>query len=71
MWQNYFIKKHDCEKVSKDEDKGDFKKNGIHYEYKGSGYNQDNAVNMVQIRLRHSPILLLTKKSKNSQVQIY
>ena len=50
LWQNYFIKKHDCEKVSKDENRGDFKKNGRYYEYKCSGYNQGNAVNIVQIR---------------------
>ena len=39
LWEKYFIKKHDCEKVSKDEDRGDFKKNGTYYEYKSSGYN--------------------------------
>ncbi len=50
LWEKYFIKKHDCEKVSKDEDRGDFKKNGTYYEYKSSGYNQTNSVNMVQIR---------------------
>ena len=50
LWQNYFIKKHDCEIVSKDENRGDFKKNGRYYEYKCSGYNQNNSVNMVQIR---------------------
>ena len=51
LWENYFIKKHDCERVSKNEDRGDFKKNGRHYEYKSSGYNQNNSVNIVQIRL--------------------
>ena len=50
MWQNYFIEKYDCEKVSKNEDRGDLKKNGIYYEYKGSGYNLGNSVNVVQIR---------------------
>ena len=50
MWEKYFIKKHDCEKVSKNEDRGDFKKNDIYYEFKCSGYNQDNAVHIVQIR---------------------
>ena len=53
LWQNYFIKKHDCEKVSRDENRGDFKKNGRYYEYKCSGYNQGNAVNIVQIRPWH------------------
>ena len=50
LWQNYFIKKHDCERVNKNEDRGDFKKNGGYYEYKCSGYNQNNAVNIVQVR---------------------
>ena len=51
LWENYFIKKHDCERVNKSEDRGDFKKNGRYYEYKSSGYNQNNSVNMIQIRL--------------------
>ena len=50
LWEKYFIKKHNCEIVSKDEDRGDLKKNGRYYEYKCSGYNQDNSVNIVQIR---------------------
>ena len=50
MWEKYFIKRHDCEKVNKNDDRGDFKKNGTHYEYKSSGYNQDNSVHIVQIR---------------------
>ena len=50
MWENYFIKKHGCERVRKEEDRGDFKKNGRYYEYKSSGYNQDNSVHMLQIR---------------------
>ena len=51
LWEKYFIKKHDCEKVNKNEDRGDFKKNGTYYEYKCSGYNQDDkSVNIVQIR---------------------
>ena len=50
MWENYFIKKYDCERVSKNEDRGDFKKNGRYYEYKSSGYNLGNSVNMLQIR---------------------
>ena len=50
LWQNYFIKKHDCEKVSKNENRGDFKKNGTYYEYKCSGDNQKNSVNILQIR---------------------
>ena len=50
LWENYFIKKHDCERVKKEEDRGDFKKDGRYYEYKSSGYNQDNSVHMLQIR---------------------
>ena len=50
LWEKYFIKKHDCEKVKISENRGDFKKNDIYYEFKCSGYNQDNAVHIVQIR---------------------
>lgn len=50
MWEKYFIEKHSCEKVNKKEERGDFKKNGRYYEYKSSGYNQDNSVHIVQIR---------------------
>ena len=50
LWENYFIKKHGCERVKRNEDRGDFKKNGIYYEYKSSGDNQNNSVNILQIR---------------------
>lgn len=51
MWQNYFIRKYDCTKIPAQEDKGDFVKNDKYYEYKASGYNRDNAIHIVQIRL--------------------
>ena len=50
LWENYFIKKHDCQRVNKSEDRGDFKKNGRYYEYKSSGYNLNNSVHLLQIR---------------------
>ncbi|MDE0638409.1 MAG: hypothetical protein OXI43_21415 [Candidatus Poribacteria bacterium] len=50
MWEKYFIEKHDCERVNKNEKRGDLQKNGRYYEYKSSGYNQDNSVHIVQIR---------------------
>ncbi len=50
LWENYFIKKHDCQRVNKSEDRGDFKKNGRFYEYKSSGYNLSNSVHLLQIR---------------------
>ena len=50
LWENYFIKKHGCERVKKNEDRGDFKKNDRYYEYKSSGYNQSNSVHILQIR---------------------
>ena len=50
LWENYFIKKHGCERVKTNENRGDFKKNGRYYEYKSSGDNQNNSVNMLQIR---------------------
>lgn len=51
MWERYFREKHACAPVKKDQNKGDFEKNGKHYEYKASGYNADGAVHVVQIRL--------------------
>lgn len=50
LWENYFIKKYDCEKVSKNENRGDLKKNNRYYEYKSSGYSQANSIRIVQIR---------------------
>jgi hypothetical protein len=50
LWENYYIKKHDCERVNKSDDRGDFKKNGRYYEYKSSGYNLGNSVHLLQIR---------------------
>ena len=51
IWQNYFVAKHNCKSINRNENKGDFEKNGRSYEYKASGYNQDNSVNIIQIRL--------------------
>jgi len=51
MWERYFRQKHGCAPVKKDNNRGDFEKDGKHYEYKASGYNADGAVHMVQIRL--------------------
>ncbi len=50
MWEKYFIEMHNCKKVNKKDERGDFKKNRRYYEYKSSGYNQDNSVHIVQIR---------------------
>ncbi|MCY4672322.1 MAG: hypothetical protein OXD43_00905 [Bacteroidetes bacterium] len=38
-------------RVKAADNQGDFKKNGTFYEYKGAGFNEDNVVNIVQIRL--------------------
>ena len=54
IWQNYFIHKYDCTKIPARENKGDLKKNDKYYEYKASGYNRDNAIHIVQIRLWQS-----------------
>ena len=51
LWEKYFIRRHNCRKVAAKSDSGDFEKDGVHYEYKASGYNQDDAVHLVQIRL--------------------
>ena len=50
MWEKYFIQKHQCRRIKRQEDMGDFEKNGKHYEYKCSGFNQDGSVHIVQIR---------------------
>ena len=54
MWQNYFIHKYECTKIPAQKDRGDFIKNDKYYECKASGYNQDNAIHIVQIRLWQS-----------------
>ena len=51
MWEKYFIGKHGCRKVSKEENRGDLERDGRYYEYKVSGFNQRNELNIVQIRL--------------------
>lgn len=51
MWERYFREKHGCAAVKKDQNNGDFEKDGKHYEYKASGYNADGGVYIVQIRL--------------------
>ena len=51
LWERYFIRRHQCRKVAAKSDSGDFEKDGVYYEYKASGYNQDDAVHIVQIRL--------------------
>jgi len=53
LWEKYFIKKYQCKKVGKDENRGDIEKDGKFYEYKASGFNQDKGLNIVQIRLWH------------------
>ena len=51
LWEKYFIQRHNCRKMSAKNDSGDFEKDGVRYEFKASGYNQDAAVHIVQIRL--------------------
>ncbi len=51
LWQNYFIQKYQCKKIPSKFDKGDFEKNGKFYEFKASGFNQDNGLHIVQLRL--------------------
>ena len=51
LWEKYFILKHRCNKVSASKNKGDFSINGRYYEYKASGFNQDKAIHIVQVRL--------------------
>ncbi len=51
MWEKYFRIKNGYKNVKPSENKGDLEKDGIFYEYKSSGYNQDGATHIVQIRL--------------------
>lgn len=51
LWEKYFIRKHGCRSVNRNEDRGDLEKGGRYYEYKASGFNRDNALHIVQIRL--------------------
>ncbi len=40
IWQNYFIKAHGGRRVRAAENRGDFEKNGMVYEYKASSFNE-------------------------------
>ena len=51
IWEKYFICKYGCRKVKRNENRGDLEKNGRWYEYKASGFNQGNDMNIVQVRL--------------------
>lgn len=51
LWEKYFIRKHNCRSVNRNDNCGDLEKNGKYYEYKASGFNRDNALHIVQIRL--------------------
>ena len=51
LWEKYFIAKYDCEKVDKNTQRGDIKKDGKFYEFKASGFNLDDGLHIVQIRL--------------------
>ena len=53
LWEKYFISKYDCAKVNKNEKRGDVHKSGRFYEFKASGFNQDDGLHIVQIRLWH------------------
>ncbi len=53
LWEKYFIAKHDCKKVHKNDGRGDIEKDGKFYEFKASGFNRDGGLNIVQIRLWH------------------
>lgn len=50
LWQNYFIQKIKAEKVAVSEDKGDLFWKHKYYEYKISGFNKNNMLNIIQVR---------------------
>ncbi len=51
LWQNYFINKVGADKVKATDNRGDFLWNSKHYEYKISGFNKDNHLHIVQVRI--------------------
>ena len=53
LWEKYFILKNNYKAVSKNENKGDFKKDNKHYEYKISLNDQIN-FRLIQIRIWQS-----------------
>lgn len=54
LWQKHFIKKYGFNRVPVNEDRGDMEKNGNYYEYKASGFNARDELNLIQIRLWHN-----------------
>ena len=51
LWEKYFILKHKAKRIKPTLNNGDFLLNNNHYEFKISGFNQDKALHLVQIRL--------------------
>ena len=51
LWEKYYIKKHNGKKIKATENSGDFIIAGKVYEYKASGFNVDNVLHLVQIRI--------------------
>ena len=68
LWEKYFTAKHECRKVNKDENRGDIEKDGIFYEYKASGFNQDKGLHIVQIRLWHDCGYIIQSISKEGAI---
>ena len=65
LWEKYFIRKHNCRSVNRNDDRGDLEKNETHYEYKASGFNMDNALHIVQIRLWQNCDYIVESISEN------
>lgn len=51
LWEKFYIKKHNATKISAQTNKGDFMLNETAYEYKASGFNVNDALHVVQIRV--------------------
>lgn len=68
LWQNYFIKANGGRRVKATDNQGDFEKNGTFYEYKASGFNEGNVVNIVQIRLWQNCDYVVQSVSDNGAV---
>ena len=51
LWERFYIAKHSATKITARSNAGDFVLNETPYEYKASGFNVDNALHIVQVRL--------------------
>ncbi len=68
LWEKYFIEKIGATKNKSSDNIGDFHKNRNNYEYKISGYNADDSLNAVQIRLWQNCNYIITYLNPNGEI---